>query len=91
MLAVAINIVIIITIIISHKIKIASFLTGSLLLHSRPEVSQEIIDPNLCLASGTVCLTQSKYSLINISSMNTQVHYGEDTPCPTAHIRKTKS
>ena len=91
MLVVAINIIIIITIITSLRIKITSSLTGSPLLRSRLEASQEITDPNLYLALATVWLTQSKYNSINISSMNTQVHYGEDTPCPTAHTRKTKS
>lgn len=50
MLVVAINIIIIITIITSLRIKITSSLTGSPLLRSRLEASQEITDPNLYLA-----------------------------------------
>lgn len=56
----AFNIFIVITIIISHELKIMSFPTRSPLWCSRLEASQEIIDPNLCLALGTVWLTQSK-------------------------------
>lgn len=61
------NIFIINTITIFHKIKTTSFPMGSPVLLSRLEASQEITDPNLCLALGTVWLTQSKYDGINIS------------------------
>ena len=59
-----------IIIIISLRMKIASFLAQLPLMYSGDISGEEIIGPNLDFALSPAWVTQSKYKLITISSRN---------------------